>query len=62
VWELSSVPPKERASSATFRARPVVLAIAGIHAGEIDGKDALFTIVGELLGTPPPAMPSAMSL
>jgi hypothetical protein len=53
VWELSSVPAQERASSSTFRARPVVLVIAGIHAGEIDGKDALFSVVGELLGTPP---------
>ena len=29
--------------------KPVVLVIAGIHAGEIDGKDAIFTVVEELM-------------
>jgi hypothetical protein len=37
------------AASATRKQRPVVLAQGGIHAGEIDGKDAGFLVVRELL-------------
>jgi hypothetical protein len=32
--------------------RPVILAQGGIHAGEIEGKDAGFLVLRELLGTP----------
>ncbi len=49
---LSSLPPSQRNSEA-FRSRPVVFLIGGIHAGEIDGKDALFEILTELSAPPP---------
>jgi len=50
AWVLSSVPAAERATSAAFASRPTVLLIGGIHAGEIDGKDASIQIVKRLLG------------
>jgi len=37
------------AATARARKRPVILAQAGIHAGEIEGKDALFIFLRELL-------------
>jgi len=37
-------------AAARARRRPVVLAQAGIHAGEIEGKDAGFWLLGQLLG------------
>jgi hypothetical protein len=50
AYVLSSVPASERATSAAYAARPTVLVIGGIHAGEIDGKDAIVQIVKRLLG------------
>lgn len=35
---------------------PVVLAIGGTHAGEIDGKDAGLILIRELLKSPPRGM------
>lgn len=50
AYVLSSVPAAERATSSVFKTRPTVLLIGGIHAGEIDGKDASIQIVKRLLG------------
>lgn len=50
AYVLSSVPAAQRATSAAFAARPTVMLIGGIHAGEIDGKDASIQIVKRLLG------------
>jgi hypothetical protein len=50
AFTLSSVPASRRATDAAFAARPVVLALGGIHAGEIDGKDAITIVMQELLG------------
>lgn len=41
------------------RHRPVLLFQAGIHAGEIDGKDAGFMVLRDLLTNPPAASPLA---
>ncbi|HRI50586.1 MAG TPA: M14 family zinc carboxypeptidase [Pseudomonadota bacterium] len=43
------------AEAARQAGRPVVLAQGGIHAGEIDGKDAGFLLLGQLLGGRAPA-------
>src|SRR5262249_14638428 len=40
--------------AARDKGRPVVLVIGGIHAGEIDGKDAGFQTLRELLESPKP--------
>ena len=53
AFVLSSVPAAERATSAAFQKRPRVLVIGGIHAGEIDGKDASVTVIEELLNALP---------
>ena len=53
AWVLSSVPVAQRATSAAFKARPTVLFIGGIHAGEIDGKDASVTVLKALLNATP---------
>jgi hypothetical protein len=50
AFTLSSVPVSRRATDAGFAKRPVVLALGGIHAGEIDGKDAITIVTQELLG------------
>jgi hypothetical protein len=50
AFTLSSVPADRRAGDANFARRPVVLALGGIHAGEIDGKDAITLVTQELLG------------
>jgi len=50
AFTLSSVPASRRATDASFASRPVVLALGGIHAGEIDGKDAITIVSQELLG------------
>jgi hypothetical protein len=50
AFTLSSVPASRRATDAMFASRPVVLALGGIHAGEIDGKDAIAVVMQELLG------------
>lgn len=50
AYVLSSVPAAMRATSQAFQGRPRVLLIGGIHAGEIDGKDASIQIVKRLLG------------
>jgi hypothetical protein len=42
------------AEAARDKGRPVVLVIGGIHAGEIDGKDAGFQTLRELLESPKP--------
>jgi hypothetical protein len=47
---LSSVPASRRATDPAFAGRPVVLVLGGIHAGEIDGKDAISIVTQELLG------------
>src|SRR3954470_13450888 len=39
---------------ARAKARPVMLVIAGIHAGEIDGKDAGFQVLRERLASSKP--------
>ena len=53
AWVLSSVPVAQRPTSAAFKARPTVLLIGGIHAGEIDGKDASVTVLKALLNATP---------
>ena len=42
--------------------RPVILAQGGIHAGEVDGKDAGFLVVRELLTSKSPTLSSATLL
>ncbi len=49
--------------AAIARRRPVVLVQAGIHAGEIEGKDATFVLIRELLaGTAAPGALAAVTL
>jgi hypothetical protein len=47
------------AEAARRAGRPVVLAQGGIHAGEIDGKDAGFLLLRQLLSGQPPGGPAA---
>jgi hypothetical protein len=50
------------AAAAREKGRAVVLLIGGIHAGEIDGKDAGFQILRELLESPKPNGLSAVTV
>jgi hypothetical protein len=50
AFTLSSVPASRRPGDAAYATRPVVVVLAGIHAGEIDGKDAIAIVTQELLG------------
>ena len=51
------------AADAKTKARPSVVVVGGIHAGEIDGKDAGFLALGELLqGTAAPASLQKLTL
>jgi len=49
AYTLSSIPAPKRAANAAFRTRPTVLVIGGIHAGEIDGKDASIAVLKRLV-------------